>query len=105
MLSTTVGRFRVVSIAEGCSFLILLVFGSVLSRISDINLVMPLGVLHAVMFILLLLATLDVRTKLSWDTKTTLLAVVAAILPLGPFVFDYKMKHKLVEPTAAPAAA
>ncbi|GCD95115.1 DUF3817 domain-containing protein [Embleya hyalina] len=105
MLSTASGRFKVISIAEGCSFLILLVFGSLLSRISDINLVMPLGLLHAVLFILYLLAMMDARTKLSWDNKTTLLAFVAAIPPFGPFVFDYKMKHKLVEPTPAPAAA
>jgi len=105
MLSTAVGRFRVISIAEGCSFLLLLVFGSLLSRISDVNLVMPLGVLHAVMFILYLLALMDVRAKLSWDNRTTLLAFIAAIPPFGPFVFDHKMKHKLVEPTAEPATA
>jgi integral membrane protein len=95
MLSNPVSRFRVVSIAEGCSFLILLIFGSLLSRISDIDLVMPLGLIHAVFFIALVVLTLEMRAKLSWDTKTTVLGLIAAVLPTGPFVFDYAKREEL----------
>lgn len=95
MLSNPVSRFRVISMAEGCSFLILLVFGSLLSRVSDIDLVMPLGALHGVLFVALVLITFDVRGTLNWDAKTTVLALLAAVLPLGPFVFGYARRAEI----------
>ena len=97
MLSNPVSRFRVISIAEGCSFLVLLIFGSLLSRISDINLVMPLGILHAVFFIALVVVSLEMRTRLNWDARTTALALLAAVLPTGPFFFDYARRAELRE--------
>jgi integral membrane protein len=95
MLSNPVSRFRLVSMAEGCSFLLLLIFGSLLSRISDIDLVMPLGALHGVLFVALVVITLDVRGTLNWDVKATVLALLAAVLPLGPFVFGYARRAEL----------
>jgi integral membrane protein len=97
MLSSPFSRFRVASFTEGCSFLILLIFGSLLSRISDIDIVMPLGVLHAVLFIALVAATLDVRGRLGWGTGTTTLALVAAVLPTGPFFFHHARREELRE--------
>jgi integral membrane protein len=94
-LSNPFSRFRVISIAEGCSFLVLLVFGSLLSRVSDIDLVMPLGILHGVLFVALVVATLDVRIRLDWGAGTTTLALIAAVLPVGPFVFEYAKRAEL----------
>jgi integral membrane protein len=95
--------FRVLSMAEGCSFVALLLFGTLLSRISDIDLVMPLGVLHGALFVALVVATLVVRRVLDWGLVTTLLALLAAVLPLGPFVFHYAKREQLrdAEPVAA----
>ena len=95
MLSNPFSRFRVTSIAEGCSFLVLLIFGSVLSRISDVDLVLPLGMLHGALFVALVVCTLDVRIRLDWGVKTTTLALLAAVLPLGPFVFEYAKRAEL----------
>ena len=103
MLSNPFSRFRVISFAEGCSFLILLIFGSLLSRISDIDLVMPLGVLHGVLFVALVVSTLDVRVRLDWGGKTTTLALLAAVLPLGPFVFEYVKRAELRAAERRPA--
>ena len=44
-------RMRIISVAEAVSFLVLLVFGSLLSRITDVNLVTPLGMIHGVLFV------------------------------------------------------
>lgn len=95
MLSNPVSRFRLLSFAEGWSFVVLLVFGSLLSRISSIDLVMPLGILHAVLFVALVVATMMVRRVLGWSIGTTLLALLAAVLPLGPFVFHYAKREQL----------
>jgi integral membrane protein len=96
VLSNPVYRFRVLSLAEGCSFVALLIFGSLLSRISTIDLVMPLGILHGALFVALVVATLTVRRVLEWDLRTTLLALLAAVLPLGPFVFHYAKRKQLL---------
>lgn len=95
MLTNPVTRFRVLSFAEGWSFVVLILFGSVLSRISEIDLVMPLGVLHGALFVALVAATLAVRPVLAWNLRTTLLALLAAVLPLGPFVFHYARRDEL----------
>ena len=94
VLTNPVLRFRVLSFAEGWSFVVLLVFGTLLSRISSIDLVMPLGILHGALFVALVIATLTVRTVLNWGTRTTLLALLAAVLPLGPFVFHYARRER-----------
>ena len=95
MLTNPVTRFRVLSFAEGWSFVVLILFGSVLSRVSDIDLVMPLGILHGVLFVALVAAILLVRRVLDWNLVTTLLALLAAVLPLGPFVFHYARRDEL----------
>jgi integral membrane protein len=95
VLTNAVTRFRVLSFAEGWSFVVLILFGSVLSRISDIDLVMPLGILHGALFVALVAATLTVRPVLAWNLRTTLLALLAAVLPLGPFVFHYARRDEL----------
>lgn len=95
MLANPVARFRVLSLAEGWSFVVLILFGSILSRVSDIDLVMPLGILHAVLFTALVVAILMVRRVLDWSLRTTLLALLAAVLPLGPFVFHHARRDEL----------
>ena len=64
---------------------------------------MPLGVVHAVLFIALVVATFDVRGRLSWGARTTVLALVAAVLPAGPFVFHHAKREELREAEQIPA--
>jgi integral membrane protein len=104
MLSNPVSRFRLVSILEGLSFIVLLT-GSVLKRTTEIDIVPVMGMVHGVLFIAYLLVMLDVRSKLNWDGKTTGLAVLASVLPFGPFVFDYAKRDQLRAGERAVAAA
>lgn len=95
MLSNPVSRFRVLSFVEGWSFVVLLVFGTLLSRISSIDIVLPLGIVHGVLFVALVVAILLVRPVLNWSMGVTLLALLAAVLPLGPFVFHHARREEL----------
>jgi integral membrane protein len=97
VIANPVFRYRMLTLAEGWSFVLLLVFGSVLSRISEIDLVMPLGSLHGALFVLLVLATLVIRRRLDWGFGTTLLALVCAVVPLAPFVFHHYKKQEFLE--------
>ncbi|MFI0405487.1 DUF3817 domain-containing protein [Actinomadura sp. 3N508] len=92
--------FRVVTLAEGWSFVVLLIFGSVLSRVSDIDLVQPLGMLHGVLVIAWGLVFLAARRRLGWGVKPSLLAVLACLLPLTPFVFHRSKRAELLRAEA-----
>lgn len=97
MLANPVFRYRMLTLAEGWSFVLLLVFGSLLSRISEINLVMPLGMLHGVLFVLLVLGTFLVRRRLEWGFGTTLVALVCSVIPLAPFFFHHAKKDEFLD--------
>ncbi|MCC3763694.1 DUF3817 domain-containing protein [Glycomyces sp. TRM65418] len=97
MIANPVFHYRMLTLAEGWSFVLLLVFGSLLSRVSEIDLVMPLGSLHGALFVLLVLGTLLIRRRLGWGFGTTLVALIAAVIPLAPFVFHHYKKQEFLE--------
>lgn len=107
MIANPVFRYRMLTLAEGWSFVLLLIFGSLLSRISEIDLVMPLGSLHGALFVLLVVGTLVIRRRMGWRYGTTFVALVCAVVPLAPFVFHHWMREEFrrAEKAAEPANA
>ncbi|SDK81653.1 integral membrane protein [Glycomyces sambucus] len=101
MAKNPVFLYRMLTLAEGWSFVLLLVLGSGLSRVSDIDLVMPLGSLHGALFVLLCGSTLLVRRRLGWGFGTTLLALVCAVVPLAPFWFHHRKREDFLRAEAA----
>ncbi|GAA5061462.1 hypothetical protein HNP84_008784 [Thermocatellispora tengchongensis] len=69
--------FRMLTLVEDRSFVILPVFGSLLSRISGIDLVAPLGMVYGALFV----ALLTVRRRLGWGTGTTTIVFLVGLLP------------------------
>ncbi|MFI0370507.1 DUF3817 domain-containing protein [Actinomadura sp. 1N219] len=92
--------FRVITLAEGWSFVVLLIFGSLLSRVSDIDLVQPLGLLHGALVIAWVLVFVAARRRLAWGVGPSLLAVLACLLPLTPFVFHRSKRAELLRAEA-----
>lgn len=87
-------RLRLVSVPEALSFPALLIFGSLLSRISDIDyLMMPLGVIHGILFVIYVLFLLDVWNKAKWPVKKVVLFLVLALLPFGGLYGDKLLKR------------
>jgi integral membrane protein len=87
-------RLRIISIVEAISFLVLLIFGSLLSRISDINFVKPLGMTHGVLFLLYLLFLADVWHKAKWTPGRVGLFFLFAVLPAGGFFGDRRIRRE-----------
>jgi integral membrane protein len=87
-------RLRIISVAEAISFLALLIFGSLLSRLTDINLVMPLGMIHGVLFILYLVFLADVWNKAKWPLRRVGLFVLLSVLPTGGFFGDRSIRRE-----------
>lgn len=97
MLSTPLARLRTVGILEGLSFLVLLLIAMPLKYAAGQPLaVRHVGMAHGVLFILYLLAIVPVALDHKWSWRTCALAVLASVLPAGPFVFD----HKVLKPLA-----
>ncbi|MER8193971.1 DUF3817 domain-containing protein [Streptomyces microflavus] len=86
-------RLRLISIPEALSFPALILFGSVLSRVSDIDfLMMPLGMIHGVLFVIYAVFLLDVWLKAKWPLKRVALFFVLSLIPFGGLYGDKLLK-------------
>ncbi len=104
-LAAAVRKLRIISVAEAVSFLCLLIFGSLLSRISSVNLVPELGALHGLLFLAYLVLMADVWKKASWSGRRVALFVLFAILPTGGFFGDRKLREEFPGATAETSGA
>jgi integral membrane protein len=92
--ATALHRLRLISIPEALSFPALIIFGSILSRVSDIDfLMMPLGILHGVLFVIYAVLLLDVWAKTKWPLKRVALFFLLAVLPFGGLYGDKLLKR------------
>ena len=56
--------------------------------------VLVVGWLHGLLFILYLIAGYNVKTVHRWPFKKTFIAVIASLIPFGPFILDKKILSK-----------
>lgn len=95
---SAIGRFRVIAISEGSSFLVLLFIAMPLKYFAGFpQAVLVVGWIHGLLFITYMLAGLDVKIKHHWSLKKTFIAVGAAVIPFGPFILDKRMLSKEIE--------
>ena len=95
MLKTPIGRLRAIGMLEGTSFLFLLGVGMPLKYLADLPEVnMVAGWLHGLLFVLYFVAVLQASAAREWPFSRMALAMLAAVLPFGPFVFDRKLREE-----------
>ena len=93
MLQTSIGRLRLIGMAEGTSLLVLLFIAMPLKYLAGKpGAVQVIGWLHGLLFVLFMLAVLVVYFQRSWPFKRLVFAFLAAFLPFGTFVFDNWLK-------------
>ncbi|HTF81243.1 MAG TPA: DUF3817 domain-containing protein [Cytophagales bacterium] len=89
--NNSLGRLRLVGLLEGISYLVLLVF-SILKRVYDKpELIKVPGMVHGALFVLFVLALIDVHISYKWPIKKTIIAFIASLFPLGNFWADAKL--------------
>lgn len=82
-------RFRLISILEGFSFLILLFIAMPLKYMWGQPLAVTyVGWVHGLLFIIYIYVVFPTAYKLEWKFAKTFFALVVSILPFGPFIFD-----------------
>ncbi|MBO9131162.1 DUF3817 domain-containing protein [Bacillus sp. 165] len=94
MLRTAVGRLRAVGFFEGISFLILLGIAMPLKYAAGFSLAVTIvGAAHGFLFILYLLALVNVTITRRWSFGQVTGAFVASLLPFGTFILDSRIRH------------
>lgn len=85
-------HFRLIGQLEGLSFLVLLFIAMPIKYVMGNPLaVRYVGWVHGLLFVVYLAAAAAASDAQNWSGKKLSLAIIAAVLPFGPFIFDKKM--------------
>lgn len=83
--------FRVVSVLEGVSFILLLFIATPIKYLlGNDMLVKILGMPHGILFIGYVILAIMLKYELNWKSKTLIAILVASIIPFGTFYIDKK---------------
>lgn len=95
MLSTPIGRLRIISLIEGISYLILLGIAMPLKYLAgQPEVVSVVGAVHGILTILFVLAVVQVMVAHRWSILRALGALVASIIPFGAFALDRWLRQQ-----------
>jgi integral membrane protein len=88
-------RFRMIGIAEGISFLVLLLIAMPLKYIMHIpEAVKFTGWVHGALFVTFIYFAFEVMGSLNKNFLWFVKAFVAAFIPFGTFIFDMELKKE-----------
>ena len=79
---------RIVAILEATSFLALLVATYIKYSDDAPGGVQVLGPVHGLLFLAYVFLALNLRARVGWDNRTTLLVLLGAVVPFGGFAVD-----------------
>ena len=95
LLSTDIGRFRVVSILEGISYLVLLGIAMPLKYLAGQPLaVRVVGSVHGALFVLFVIALAMVTIRARWRWTRAVVAMIASLLPFGAFALERSLRRE-----------
>jgi APA family basic amino acid/polyamine antiporter len=99
MISDPVGRLRLLGMAEGVSFLVLLFVAMPFKYVFGLpQAVAVVGLVHGLLFILFCGALLNVTIVRRWTIGKALVPFVAALVPGGPFIIDRRLRAEVQSP-------
>ena len=94
-MKTPLGRFRILVFMEGLSYLAILFITMPLKYLYEMPLPnLVVGMAHGVLFMLYIAAVFYLRKNLQWNSKLTLQALAASVIPFGTFYMDRKVFAK-----------
>ncbi len=90
-MNNSIKFFRLISIFEGISFLVLLGIAMPLKYLFDKpEAVQAVGMAHGILFIVYIFGAFFMKQKLNWSFKTLLIVILCSVLPFGPFYAERK---------------
>lgn len=104
--TTTLGKFRLIALVEGISYLLLLCIAMPLKYFAGQPLpVKYLGWVHGVLFVIYCVLLLLVWVKYKWSFGKTTLAFIASLIPFGTFILDKRLKKEDLQNTFTDSSA
>ncbi|MEM9674229.1 MAG: DUF3817 domain-containing protein [Cyclobacteriaceae bacterium] len=99
LLSSNIGRLRLLAILEGATLLILVFVAVPLRRIFDYPTVSQVvGPIHGILFLLFVFNTLSIGVEKNWKfSQTTWKVLLACLVPFGTFYVDRKILKPIYE--------
>ena len=83
--------FRIVSLLEGISYLLLLFIATPIKYLQDNpEYVKMLGMPHGILFMLYVVLAIVIKKEMNWDNKTLSIILVCSVIPFGTFYVDKK---------------
>lgn len=102
MFRDPLARLRLVGMVEGASFLLLLGIAMPLKYLAgQPQMVSIVGAAHGVLWVLYVAAVFQAAVAGRWPLGRIAAALVASVLPFGPFVFDAHLRRTQSAPAAA----
>jgi len=90
-MNITLKTFRVISLLEALSFVILLLVAMPIKYIlGNPELVRIVGMAHGILFVLYIISALLFKNKLNWSNQILVVVILCSIIPLGPLYVDRK---------------
>ncbi len=95
LLSSHLGRLRIIGFLEGLSFILLVGVAMPLKYLGGYqHATWDIGMIHGVLFITYLIAVIPAKISLNWNLTTTFWVMIASLLPFGTFVAEYRLFRK-----------
>ena len=99
MFSTELGRLRLVALAEGVSYLVLLGIAMPLKYIYDLPLAVRIvGSLHGLFSIILVFTLLLAHLEYRWKLMFSAQVFISSLIPFGAFWMDRRLKGLEAQP-------
>jgi integral membrane protein len=90
-MQNAIKTFKIISVLEALSFLVLLGIAMPLKYLMDMpEMVRVVGMAHGVLFMLYIAMAVYISTLLKWNAKTLFIVIICSVLPFGPFYADKK---------------
>lgn len=92
LLSTHIGRLRIIAFLEGVSLLVLMFIAVPLKyALHNPTLVKAMGPIHGTLFLLFIYNTISVGIEQRWKRDIIFKVLLACIIPFGTFYIDKKI--------------
>lgn len=100
---TPLRRFRLVALAEGISYLLLLFIAMPLKYLADMpGPVRATGSIHGALFVAFCVTLAHAAFARRWSLVRIVIAFVSSLVPFGTFVFDRSLRAEEEAGTAEP---
>ena len=99
MMNSALGRFRLISIIEGVSTILLFLVAIPMKYALDIPMAVKIvGPLHGLLFLMYLVMLVSTWASQQWPLRMFIVGLFAAVPPFGTFLYD----HFMVKPLDSP---